>query len=531
MPLADPEEARCGLIVRDMLRHGQWLVPHLRGDPYFEKPAPFFWLAALAVRLTGNPELGGRLIPALAGLGAVLIAYAFALRVFRGAYAGLLAGLVLATSGEFLFMARWYRMDMPFAAAMWAALWWFWRSEDRRPAGQPLGKTATWVGFYLFCAVATLFKGPAGMVLPGGVVLGFLLLTRQYRRVLEFLSPAGLAAYFLVAAPWYVAVGIAAPGQGREFFLRQNVQRFLGSGGLGHDWPGILYVPIVLAGMLPWTIFLPGIVMRSFPRRWRVRGERPALLFLWLCALVPLVFFAVSGTKLASYVLPVFAPLAVMVGGLLAAWVASHRPDKLLKLGARALATTVAVLVALPLAIELWLKVPGAWLIVPFGVGLAALCGMLYALRHSRRAQFLGWAIAAVAATFLYLIVHTAPFAYDRMSTRTLAESVDPAELRAGRVCFWSNTRLSFLFYADLDDTWTFHHTRQGDLDMLAEWLGSEQPVYCMVTGPERLAELRRACPEGLRTVAHQGGCWLITNRGDSRLAADAREGPPKRSP
>lgn len=96
LPLTDPEEARCGLIVRDILQHGHWLVPHLRGRPYFDKPAPFFWLAAAAVRLTGSAELGGRLIPALGGLVAVLVTYAFARRVFRSSSAGLLGTRQLA---------------------------------------------------------------------------------------------------------------------------------------------------------------------------------------------------------------------------------------------------------------------------------------------------------------------------------------------------------------------------------------------------------------------------------------------------
>ena len=69
-------------------------------------------------------------------------------------------------------MARWYRMDMPFAAAMWAAIWWFWRAEERRtgPDGKP--DRAGWVGFYAFCGLATLMKGPLGLALPVLVLPG-----------------------------------------------------------------------------------------------------------------------------------------------------------------------------------------------------------------------------------------------------------------------------------------------------------------------------------------------------------------------
>ena len=163
LPLGDPEEARCALTVREMIRGGDWLVPHLNGEVYFNKPAPFFWLAAVVRMASGNVEFGGRAVAALAGVLAVLVTYDMGRRLF-GTRAGLLAGLILATCGQFAFMARWYRMDRPFAAAMWAAIWWFWRAEERRvgPDGKP--DRAGWVGFYAFCGLATLMKGPGGLV-------------------------------------------------------------------------------------------------------------------------------------------------------------------------------------------------------------------------------------------------------------------------------------------------------------------------------------------------------------------------------
>lgn len=516
LPLTDPEESRCALIVRDMVAHGHWLVPHLDGRPYFEKPAPFFWLAALGVKLTGSAELGGRLLPALAGLLAVAVTYAFARRVFASAYAGLLAGLVLATSGEFLFMARWYRMDMPFAAAMWAALWWLWRSEDRRLRQEPVSKAGTWAGFYLFAAAATLFKGPAGLGLPALVVLAYFLLSRQYRRILEFLHPMGIGPYLLVSAPWYVAVSLHEPGYFQEFFLHQNFQRFAGGSNLGHHWPGILYVPILLAGLLPWTVFLPGIAIRYFPRWWRLRNERPAMLMLWLAALVPLVVFSIGSTKLASYILPVFSPLAVLIGGLLASWTLSHKPDRLMKLGSQALLATVAVLPAVPLALELWLKAPSWWLLVLGGAIVVTLWVMRSALSHAHRARFVGLGVAGIVAVFLYLILHTAPIAYEWMSTRSLVQAVDPVELRHADVCSWPDNKLSFLFYSDLDKTREFRRSHPEDLKTLVEWLTSDRKVYCLVTGADRLAELQATNVGVLSIVSRSGQCWLVTNVGRS---------------
>ncbi|MCY2932064.1 MAG: glycosyltransferase family 39 protein [Planctomycetota bacterium] len=513
LPLADPEEARCGLIVRDMLEHGHWLVPHLRRQPYLDKPAPYFWLAAAAVRLTGSEEFGGRLISALAGLAAVLVARAFARRVFASDAAGLVAGLVLATSGEFLFLARWYRMDMPFAAAAWGALWWFWRREEARLAGGPAGKVRAWVGFYLLAALASLFKGPAGLLLPALVVAAYFLLARQGRRILEFFSLPGLGAYLLLAAPWYVAATWNQPGFAQEFFLRQNLQRFTGSGGLGHNWPGVLYLPIVLAGTLPWTLYLPGAFLRTFPLRWRRRNDRPAFLFLWLAALVPLAFFALSGTKLPAYVLPVFAPLAVLVGGMLGTWAVSRQPDRLMSAGAVALLISVAALPAAPLAMELWLRTAGPWLGVPFAISLTAAAAMWWALKRNRRAVLAGWAGAAVVGVYLYLILHSTGPAYERMSLKPLALAPGEGQLRASRVSFWPDSNLSFLFYAGMEDAQAFRSVRRGGLAALVQWFQAEGPAYCLVAGADHVAQLRQACPAPLWALGHRGRFWLISNR------------------
>src|SRR4030095_6213252 len=238
-----------------------------RGSPYIVEPSLFFCLAATGEMLTGNAALGGRLIAALAAALAVLTTYAFGRRTF-GAAAGLIAGLVLATSVQFWYMARWYRMDMPFAAAMWGAVAWFALCEPRPAAAARTPRWKAWCGFYLFCGLAVLFKGPAGLGLPVLIIGGYFLLSRQSRRIAEFFDVRGITVFALVVAPWYVAVSIQEPSYAYEFLFMQNVMRF-GSGTFGHTWPGILFVPILLLGLIPWTIYLAPAVRRHAPRRWR----------------------------------------------------------------------------------------------------------------------------------------------------------------------------------------------------------------------------------------------------------------------
>jgi len=521
LPLADPEESRCALIVREMLQTGRWITPHLNGKPYFDKPAPFFWLAAAGQYLTGSAELGGRLVPAVSGLLAVLVTYAFGRRLF-GPTAGLVGALVLATSGEFLFMARWYRMDMPFAAAMWAAVWWFYRTACG-PAGQVREPTRRYgpIGFYLFAALATLFKGPAGLGLPLLILLVWFGLTGRWRYIITLLHPLGIAVYVLIAAPWYLAVCVRQPDYAYEFFVRQNLLRYAGGGDFGHSWPGILYVPVLLAGLLPWTIYLPGAIIRHFPRRWRqVRQADEGVTLLWVAAIIITVFFAFSSTKLVSYVLPAFAPLAVLIGGFVGDWMHSRKPDRLMRLGAGALGATCLVLPVVLVGIEVWLGGIDTWIVLPAALGSVAALSLRAAAKTLRPVRVFAWGFAAVFGTLLFLLIHTAPVAYERLSTRSLVGYI-PSGYRGRYVYCWPGKKLSFIYYAAPivgGRKWI----RSVDLPYLCRQLAGEQDVYCLIIGDESIEKLRSQCPKAVCVLGRSGEDRLVTNATRDRTGLPA---------
>lgn len=511
LPLADPDESRCALIVRNMFRTGDWVVPRLEGKRYYSKPAPFFWLAAVGQKATGSAELGGRAVAALSGILAVLATYFFARRIF-GAKAGLTAGIVLATTGQFLFYARWFRMDMPFAAAMWAALWFFRRSEA--PPGEETTRRGRfgWYGFYAFCAVATLFKGPAGLLLPALIVGSYLLLSGRPRRVFELLHVGGILLYLLIAAPWYAAISLREPGYAHEFLIRQNIERFTGNVVDPHGFVGLVYILVLLAGLLPWTACLPGVCIRYFPRRWRLRARRPGVLLMWLAVIVPLVFFGLSKTKMAHYILPVFPPLAVLTGGFIADWMRSSGQQSLHRAGAAALFVTATMVALLPAAVETWLGNADLWLLLPTAVGAAAVFGIWLSLRRGNRAACVGWTSAAVVAMFVFVIAHTAPVGYEQMSTRSLAQKVDPATVPSAKFFYWTRKAMSFQYYTGAAKAERLQHYWGGVKKDLAQRLASDETVYYLVTGSDRLADVRLACPEGFTILWQSGQRWVVTN-------------------
>ena len=509
LPLADPEESRSALVGQDIVDNGRWLAPEADGEVY-SKPPPFFWLAAVIMKATGDVELSGRLVAAIAGLAAVLVTYAFARSAF-GPTAGLVAGLVLATAGEFLFLARWYRMEMPLTAAIWASMWCFWRAEQRRREDPTVSRRAGWIGFYAFAGVATLLKGPVGLFLPAVVVGAYLVLSRQIRRLRDPFNLLGLGVFVLIATPLYVAMAMNNPGHTGSFFLKENLMRYFISGAFTHRFPGVLYVGILLAGLLPWTVYLPGAFIRLFPWRWRRRTDEPALLFCWLAALLPLLFFAFSSTKIPSYILPCFPPLAVLIGGLLGRWMTSDKPDRLLVHGRRALLAMVLIKALLPLGIEAALGNLDMWIALPIAAAIIAAGMMIMATRRGRRQTVVWVAVAAVVVVELFTLGHTAPAGFEQMSTKSLAARV-PAGSDA-TVCFWANRKLSFLLYSDSSDFAAFKERQPHGLTQLVDLMTSAEDVYCLVTGEKRLISLRAACPLPLTILGQAGECWLVTNR------------------
>ncbi len=504
VPLADPEESRCVLVVQHMQDNGEWIVPHLHGEPYFDKPMPFFWLAAAGQWLTGDIELGGRLVAAIFAYLGVLGAFALARRE-GGPAAGLIAGIAVATSGLYVFQARWYRMDMPFAASMWLALVCFWLAERRRLDGDAQARRKGWLGFYACCALATVFKGPAGLVLPGAVVFIYLLLSGRWNRVFEVIHIPGLALYLLIAAPWFIAMGMHQPGYLQEFFLGQNVGRFASSME-SHDMNPLIYIPVLLAGLLPWTIYLPGAFIRLFPRRWRDRNVRPALMFCWLAALIPLAFFMAASTRLANYVLPCIPPLAVLCGLLIGQWVSSRERDGLLVHGARATIILVLLLAGAAVAGMVSLDAFSPWAILPGVVIVAAMVMMVITLWRDQRGRFVGWVTAAVTGWYWLAAMQLAGPAYGQyMSSRALARQVPAGSV----VAFWSDQPMSFLCYAkpriamEMDDD-----SPELEFARLARLAEEQGTVWVYVASEDERDKL----------VAHFGGGVALVGEDHSRF-------------
>jgi dolichol-phosphate mannosyltransferase len=306
-PLLEPDEGRQAEIPREMLAHGDLLVPRVVGQPYYEKPPLQYWLTAGAYTLFGVHPWVARLAPATAAWLTVLLTFAWGRRSL-GPRAAFLGALVLSLSLGFVSLGRTVVLDSLLAACVTVA----WYSAHAAVSG-PCFRWRWWLISALACGLGILTKGPVALVLlvPPVVVYHWLAAGVSRPRWRTWAVYVALAV--LVPAPWYVAMTLRDPVYVEQFLWRANVVRFVHA--YDHEQPWWFYLPVMFAITFPWSLLWPALGYFLASKKPRLAMLRtPHLGFCLLLAGWCVLFFSVSGCKSPPYVLPALAPLALMLG-------------------------------------------------------------------------------------------------------------------------------------------------------------------------------------------------------------------------
>ena len=321
--LVGPDEPRYAQVAREMAASGDFITPRLQGEPWFEKPILYYWMAAWAFKAMGVSELAARLPSAVAGLLGVVAVFLVG-RHWASMRCGLAAALILASSPMYFSLARAASTDMLLTSALTMSLAciyfaWFGQRPDTAVTAVQTNRSSTWIyGVYVFIALAVLAKGPVGAVLAGSGTALFVLTTRRWDLLKMLLRPSAVLSGIAVALPWY---GLCYRANGwpfiQEFLIKHNVARFA-TDRYQHAQPFWFYIPVVFAGFLPWVfqILAPawqwsGGRLPLRPQRRESQNDLVSALF-WAWALIPFLFFSVSESKLPGYVLPMFPALALL---------------------------------------------------------------------------------------------------------------------------------------------------------------------------------------------------------------------------
>jgi 4-amino-4-deoxy-L-arabinose transferase-like glycosyltransferase len=308
---------------REMLQRHDWVTLYTNGIRYLEKAPLMYWGVATSYRIFGISDWSTRLPLMLGVLGLLLATYKLGRYAF-GESGGLYAGVALATSIGLYIFTRFLIPEI--LVALWLTLgyYFFLRSlEEERPS-----RLVCW-GFAATCALNVLTKGLIGLVFPAGAIGLYLLLTGNLRHLLKLRLVSSTLVFFAIAAPWHILAALRNPAQGEVrgflwfYFINEHVMRFLNKRvPPGYDTvPLVLFWGLLLAWLLPWSMFLPQ-ALRQVPSRWRElrskldRRQRANLLF-FLWPLVIVGFFSFS-TRQEYYTIPALPGMALLVGGWLA---------------------------------------------------------------------------------------------------------------------------------------------------------------------------------------------------------------------
>jgi len=330
MGLVGADEPRYAQIAHEMLdrfdsahtlkgRLEACVTPYLYGHPWLEKPALYYWRAMFLFKDFGVHDWSARLPSTTFAFIMIGLIYLHMRRFRPGGH--LDAALITAACAGILGFSRGASTDMQMAAPLAIGLlgWYAWYETDSK----------FWLyDIYFFTGLATLAKGPVAPFLATLIIVAFAALRREWKILLRTLWWPGIVLYFAMVLPWFIAVQHLNPTFFREFFFEHNLERFA-TDRYQHQQPVWYYLIVVALAMMPWTVvafraLLDGILTSI--AEWRLRrscsarpsrpGDAfPEFLVLW--ALIPIVFFSFSQSKLPGYVLPSIPPIAILTGDYL----------------------------------------------------------------------------------------------------------------------------------------------------------------------------------------------------------------------
>ncbi len=297
--LWEHDEATYTQAAREMLGTRDPLTMHVNGRPWFDKPPLFMWLQALTGSAFGFTTFVARVWSAVFGALAVAATFLIARRL-HGPRTGLMAAAMLATTMQFVGSSRIAVLDATLLAFMLLAFYMYLVADQT-------GSRRAHLWAWAWAGVASLTKGPIGLVLPALAIATLWAVRREWWRWRQ-IPVWGPVVFAAIGLSWYAVETVrhGAP------FLRVTVGQYMLGRifGVVDNQPGPLwfYAPVLLAGGFPWAAFFASAAVYALRHRTEAASQ---VVLAWVG--VPLIFFSLASTKTVNYILPVYPFLAIGV--------------------------------------------------------------------------------------------------------------------------------------------------------------------------------------------------------------------------
>lgn len=313
--LMDVDESRYVTMAKDMFNSKDFLTLYLNGQYFFEKPPLFFWFECLSFGLFGKiNEFTARFPVALSGTLCAYLTYFVGRKIISRTY-GVVSALMLATSLEFLILAKFAILDIGVAVCVWFSLCFGMLTNFC----EEKNKKYFWWLFYIFSGFAVMAKGIPGFIVPFGSMFFIAIVSKKFKEIFKpqyFL--VGFALFFLITLPWHIIMlKMHDPLFFDEYIIKHHIARFFGEDTLGRKQPFYFYFVTILWGFFPWIVSTLAVFGRKILKKdynLDLTNTRKFLLYNGIIAVFILLFFSASDTKLITYILPIYPALACLGG-------------------------------------------------------------------------------------------------------------------------------------------------------------------------------------------------------------------------
>ena len=349
------QEGRAAIVARQMIESGNWLHLNIKGAHNTEKPVMCYWFYALSGTVFGVNEFSVRLPSILAALVTVLMTALLGMRIY-GRRTGLMAGYIMASMMGFVNLSRLARIDIVLCAFYTASMYLLYTGYfEKMKANRRLYL------FYLVLALSVMIKGPVSVAVIAITVIVLAAKERNWKIFWELKPISGLFIGLAINAPWYAYEIIRTDGEFfTDFFMNQNISRFTGvnmtySGGRRRSY--FHYIPKLFIFALPWSLLFPFALFNFRKKFFNLKyliiwlsviflffcfaeynliiwfsvvflffylatiKFKPSTSYLLIWFLTVFVFFSLAAIKRGDYLLPLFAPMTILLGRYLECFV------------------------------------------------------------------------------------------------------------------------------------------------------------------------------------------------------------------
>ncbi len=453
---------------REMLKSGNWLVPHFNGQPRLNKPPLSYWLVAPLYQWFGVNLLWERLLMSLLAAGSILVTFLIGRRLWSEAAPALLAAVIFSTTFRLFLLARRLLIDLLLLFLVLAALYFIvdWLQSGRRPAA---------VAASVCLGLGFLAKGPV-VVLPLVVMVAYLAFYRQFRRALAWEWVLGGFLFLTIAGSWFAALGLTYGWEPvRSFLFTENVGRFLDTD-FGPRRGYFYYVGVFLADSFPWSLIAPVALIGLFRDSRRQRQESNLYVFFLIWCLFYFIFFSLSLNKQEYYIAPLYASASLLIAG----WAVSVKIPRALawlESGSLLLAASLLLVAGFVLFPDTLFWLPP----------VALLTGAVLAWRGRLLGQGLALSAFLALSALIYLPALEA-FRPVRPFAETINRIADAESLQDWQAGYFLFTAPSLRFYLDRNISELY------EASAAVELMRSTEPVF-LITNQAGFNALSKALP------------------------------------